>query len=142
MLQAKIGDRVTVHYTGRLMDGSVFDSTIGEDPLVFTLGQDDIIDGFEEGVMSMLVGEKKTITLPPDKAYGERNEDMIMIVPLSDMPSDLEMEVGDELEVTDDNGEQMLLIVAEMHEDSVVLDGNPPLAGETLIFDLELVRIN
>lgn len=142
MIQAKKGDKVSVHYTGKLVDGSVFDSTVGEDPLVFTLGEGDIIDGFEEGVLNMIVGEKKTITLPPEKAYGERDEENKMTVPLSDMPADLELEVGDELEVTDDDDEPMLVVVAELNEDSVTLDGNPQLAGETLIFDLELVSIN
>lgn len=142
MIQAKYGDKVTVHYTGKLVNGSVFDSTVDEDPLVFTLGEGDIIEGFEEGVLNMVVGEKKTIILPPEKAYGERDEEMKMTVPLADMPSDLDLAVGDELEVTDENDDLMLVIVAELNEESVTLDGNPPLAGETLIFDLELVSIN
>ena len=142
MLLAKIGDEVSVHYTGKLVDGTVFDSTVGEDPLVFTLGEGDIIDGFEEGVLNMTVGEKKTVTLPPEKAYGERDEEMVVKVPRTEMPSDLEFEVGDELEVTDEDDELMLVVVADMDEDSVTLDGNPPLAGQTLIFDLELIRIN
>ena len=142
MLLAKIGDEVSVHYTGKLVDGTVFDSTVGEDPLVFTLGEGDIIDGFEEGVLNMTVGEKKTVTLPPEKAYGERDEEMVVKVPRTEMPSDLEFEVGDELEVTDEDDELILVVVADMDEDSVTLDGNPPLAGQTLIFDLELIRIN
>lgn len=142
MLQAKMGDKVSVHYTGKLVDGSVFDSTVGEDPLEFTLGDSDIIDGFEEGVLNMVVGEKKTITLPPEKAYGERDDEMMISVPLSEMPADFELAIGDELEVTDENGELMVVVVADLDEESVTLDGNSPLAGETLIFELELVSVN
>lgn len=141
MTQAKNGDKVTVHYTGRLVDGSIFDSTVGEEPLVFTLGEGELIDGFEESVLDMSVGEKKTVTLAPEKAYGYRDEEMMIEVPLSEMPSDFEFEVGDELEVTDDDDEPMLVTVCQLSEDTVMLDGNPPLAGETLIFDLELLTI-
>lgn len=142
MAQAKNGDKVTVHYTGKLTDGSIFDSSMGEEPLIFTLGQDEVIDGFEEGVLGMTVGEKKTVNLAPEKAYGDRYEEMILEVPLSDMPAELELEVGDELEITDEDDEPMLVIVSALTESTVTLDGNAPLAGETLIFDLELVAIN
>lgn len=142
MAQAKNGDKVTVHYTGKLTDGSIFDSSMGEEPLVFTLGQDEVIDGFEEGVLGMTVGEKKTVSLAPEKAYGDRYEEMILEVPLSDMPAELELEVGDELEITDEDDEPMLVIVSALTDSTVTLDGNAPLAGETLIFDLELVAIN
>ncbi|OGR17821.1 MAG: peptidylprolyl isomerase [Desulfobacterales bacterium GWB2_56_26] len=142
MIQAKKGDKVTVHYTGKLADGSIFDSTVGEEPLVFTLGEGDIIDGFEEGVLSMIVGEKKTITLPPEKAYGERDEENVIEVPLSEMPADFDFEVGDELELTNEDDEPMLVVVSQLSDDTVTLDSNPPLAGQTLIFDLELVNIN
>ena len=142
MAQAKNGDKVTVHYTGKLTDGSIFDSSMGEEPLVFTLGQDEVIDGFEEGVLGMTVGEKKTVSLAPEKAYGDRYEEMILEVPLSDMPAELELEVGDELEITDEDDEPMLVIVSALTDSTVTLDGNAPLAGETLVFDLELVAIN
>ena len=142
MIQAKKGDKVTVHYTGKLADGSIFDSTVGEEPLVFTLGEGDIIDGFEEGVLSMIVGEKKTITLKPEKAYGERDEENVIEVPLSEMPADFDFEVGDELELTNEDDEPMLVVVSQLSDDTVTLDSNPPLAGQTLIFDLELVNIN
>ncbi len=141
MTQAKNGDQVTVHYTGKLVDGSIFDSTDGEEPLVFTLGEGELIDGFEEGVLNMTAGEKKTVTLAPDKAYGERYEDMVFEVPLSEMPDDFEIEVGDELEFTDEEDEPVLVTVCELSKDSVTFDGNAPLAGETLIFELELVAI-
>ncbi len=141
MTLAKIGDTVTVHYTGKLVDGSIFDSTEGEEPLVFTLGEGELIDGFEEGLLDMKAGEKRTITLSPEKAYGERYEDMVFDVPLTELPDDLEVEIGDELEFTDEEGEPVLVTVCEMSKESVTFDGNAPLAGETLIFDLELVAI-
>lgn len=141
MTKPKHGDQVSVHYTGKFADGSIFDSSVGEEPLVFTIGEGEIIDGFEEGVLSMSVGEKKTIIIEPEKAYGYRHDDMMIEVPLSEMPDELEFEVGDELELTDENDEPMLVIVDQLNEDSVVLDGNPPLAGETLTFEIELLAI-
>lgn len=141
MTKAKLGDKVSVHYTGRLADGSIFDSTVGEEPMVFTLGEDELIEGFEEGILNMSVGEKKTVVLAPDKAYGERDEEMLIEVPLTEMPADFEFAVGDELELTDEEDEPMVATVYQINEDSVILDGNPPLAGETLTFELELVAI-
>lgn len=141
MTQAKNGDKVSVHYTGTLADGSIFDSTEGEEPLVFTLGDGDIIEGFEESILNMSVGEKKTVTLAPEKAYGDRNEEMVMEVPLAEMPADLDLEVGDELELTDEDDQPMLVTVSQLSKDTVTLDGNPPLAGETLTFEVELVKI-
>jgi peptidylprolyl isomerase len=141
MIQAKIGDKVAVHYTGRLADGSIFDSSIGEDPLVFTLGDGDLIDGFEESVLGMSVGEKKTVTITPDKAYGEPHDDMVLEVPLSEMPDDLELNIGDELELTSEDDEPMIVIVSQLTDEFVTLDGNAPLAGETLTFELELLTI-
>jgi peptidylprolyl isomerase len=141
MIQAKIGDKVAVHYTGRLADGSIFDSSIGEDPLVFTLGDGDLIDGFEESVLGMSVGEKKIVTITPDKAYGEPHDDMVLEVPLSEMPDDLELNIGDELELTSEDDEPMIVIVSQLTDEFVTLDGNAPLAGETLTFELELLTI-
>jgi peptidylprolyl isomerase len=141
MTQAKKGDKVTVHYTGKLADGSIFDSSEGEEPLIFTIGDEELIEGFEEGVMGMAVGEKKTVTIAPDKAYGEPHDDMLLEVPLSEMPDDMELEVGDELELTNEEDEPMVVLVSQLNDKTVILDGNPPLAGETLTFDLELVAI-
>ena len=141
MTQAKKGDKVTVHYTGKLADGSIFDSSEGEEPLIFTIGDEELIEGFEEGVMGMAVGEKKTVTIAPDKAYGEPHDDMLLEVPLSEMPDDMELEVGDELELTNEEDEPTIVLVSQLNDKSVILDGNPPLAGETLTFDLELVTI-
>jgi peptidylprolyl isomerase len=141
MTLAKNGDTVTVHYTGTLADGSIFDSTAGEEPMVFTLGDGELIEGFEEAILNMSVGEKKTVTLAPEKAYGERDEEMVIEVPRTEMPADLDLEVGDELEVTDEDDEPMLVTVSQLSEETVTLDGNPPLAGETLTFEIELVAI-
>lgn len=141
MAQIKNGEKVSVHYTGKLADGSIFDSTAGEDPFVFTLGEDDLIDGFVGAIKTMSVGDKKSVTLSAEEAYGERHEDMVIEVPLSEMPDDLELKVGDELEVTDEEEEPLIVIVTEITDDTITLDGNPPLAGETLTFDLELVAI-
>ena len=141
MTQIQDGEKVSVHYTGKLADGSIFDSTAGEDPFVFTLGEDDLIDGFVQAIQTMSVGEKKTVTLGVEDAYGERHEDMVIEVPRSEMPDDLELQVGDELEVTDEEEEPMLVIVSELTEETVTLDGNPPLAGEALTFELELVAV-
>lgn len=142
MTQLNNGDKVSVHYTGKLNDGTVFDSTEGEEPFVFTLGEDDLIDGFVSAIKSMIVGEKKTVTIGVEDAYGLWHEDMVIEVPRSEMPADLELAVGDELEVTDEEEEPMLVMISEMTDETVTLDGNPPLAGQDLIFDLELVAIN
>lgn len=91
--------------------------------------------------MGMAVGEKKTVTIAPDKAYGEPHDDMLLEVPLSEMPDDMELEVGDELELTNEDDEPMVVLVSQLNDKTVILDGNPPLAGETLTFDLELVAI-
>jgi peptidylprolyl isomerase len=141
MTQIQSGDKVSVHYIGKLADGSIFDSTVGEDPFVFTLGEDDLIDGFVNAIQTMSVGDKKTVTLGVEEAYGEWHEDMVIEVPRSEMPADLELQVGDELEVEDEEEEPMLVMVSEMTDETVTLDGNPPLAGEALTFELELVAI-
>ncbi len=141
MTKAKTGDKVVIHYTGKLADGSIFDTTEGEEPLEFTIGEVDFIDGFIEAILEMSAGEKKTVTLTPEKAYGERSDEMIITLPLADIPEDMDLKVGDELELTGDDEEPFLVIVSELGEESVTLDSNPPLAGETLTFDLELVSI-
>ena len=141
MTQIQNGDKVSVHYIGKLADGSIFDSTVGEDPFVFTLGEDDLIDGFVNAIQTMSVGDKKTVTLGVEEAYGEWHEDMVIEVPRSEMPADLELQVGDELEVEDEEEEPMLVMVSEMTDETVTLDGNPPLAGEALTFELEVVAI-
>ncbi len=141
MGQAKQGDVIRVHYTGRLEDGTQFDSSMDSDPIEFTVGNGDLIAGFENGVVGMEVGEKKTITIPPDQAYGDRQDTLIAEINKSDFPSEITPEIGLPLQVQHPDGNQINVIIIEMTENTVTIDANPPLAGETLIFDLELVEI-
>ncbi|HXS35122.1 MAG TPA: peptidylprolyl isomerase [Flavipsychrobacter sp.] len=141
MQQAKKGDTVRVHYHGKLNDGSTFDSSEGREPLEFTVGSGQVIKGFDDALLDMGVGEKKTVNIPVDQAYGEYNEDMTMEYPLKDFPPDMKPEVGMELFMSDNSGNQFPVVVTEVLEDSVVLDANHPLAGEDLVFEIELVSI-
>lgn len=142
MAQAKSGDKVKVHYKGTLVDGSLFDTSEGHEPLEFELGSGQVIVGFDEAVTGMEPGEKKTVLIPVEKAYGEHNSDLVMTVPQEQVPPDLNPEVGMRLEVGGPGGEIMLVTVVETNDEHVILDANPPLAGEALNFDLELVSID
>lgn len=141
MTQAKKGDKVKVHYTGKLTDGTVFDSSDGRAPLEVVLGKGQVIAGFEEALTGMGPGEKKTVVIPVDKAYGVHDPQMVMEVPLEHVPADLKPEVGQRLEVGGTNGEVMMVVVKEISDSHIYLDANPPLAGQDLTFDLELVEI-
>jgi FKBP-type peptidyl-prolyl cis-trans isomerase 2 len=141
MQQVKTGDKVKVHYHGRLNDGQTFDNSEGREPLEFEVGGGMVIKGFDEGVKGMAVGDKKTINIPFDQAYGPRNPDMIIEMPKTRFPKDMELEVGMPLGMSDGQGQQFEVVVAEIKEDVVILDANHPLAGQDLIFDLELVEI-
>jgi len=141
MAQAKAGDTVHVHYTGRLNDGTVFDSSDGRDPLKFTLGSGQVIPGFDNAVINMSIGEKKTVEIPVDEAYGPSQDDLVMPVPRNQFPPDIIPEVGQQLQVGSPTGEMLVVTVTDVKEDIVTLDANPPLAGEDLTFDLELVAI-
>ncbi len=142
MSQAKKGDSVKIHYTGTLEDGTVFDSSAGRDPLAFTLGGGQVIVGFEEAVLGMIIGDKKKVTIPSHKAYGEKNEALVIEVPRDQVPPDLKPEVDQKLQMGGPNGELVVVTVVEVNEAVVILDANPPLAGKDLIFDLELVAIS
>ena len=141
MSQAKKGDSVKIHYTGTLEDGTVFDSSAGRDPLDFTLGGGQVIVGFEEAVLGMAIGDKKKVTIPSHKAYGEKNEELVIEVPRNQVPPDLNPEVDQKLQMGGPNGELVVVTVVAVTDEVVVLDANPPLAGKDLIFDLELVAI-
>ncbi len=141
MAQVKKGDKVKVHYHGKLTTGETFDSSEGREPLEFEVGSGMVIKGFDDGVTGMVVGEKKTITIPVENAYGAKNEGMLIDMPKDRFPEDMELEVGMPLVMSDPNGQQFQVVVAEIKEDSVTLDGNHPLAGKDLVFDLELVSI-
>ena len=141
MQQAKSGDKVKVHYHGKLTSGETFDSSEGRAPLEFEIGKGMVIKGFDDGVTGMSVGEKKTITIPFNEAYGPKNPEMIIDMPRNRFPKDMELEVGMALAMSDGQGQQFEVVVTQLKEDSVVLDANHPLAGKDLIFDLELVEI-
>jgi peptidylprolyl isomerase len=142
MQQVKTGDKVKVHYTGTLDDGSVFDSSVGRDPLEFEIGSGQVIRGFEEAVTGMKIGEKKTVLIPAENAYGQSQADLIMEVPLEQVPADLKPEIGMRLEVGGADGQVLRVTVAEITDKVVILDANPPLAGQDLTFALELVSVN
>jgi len=141
MQQVKTGDKVKVHYHGRLVNGETFDSSEGRQPLEFEVGSGMVIKGFDDGVTGMKVGEKKTINIPAENAYGEKNADMIIDYPKAQFPENIELEVGTPLVMSSASGQQFQVKIAEVKEDVVILDANHPLAGEELIFDLELVEI-
>jgi len=141
MQKVKSGDKVKVHYHGRLNNGETFDKSEGREPLEFEVGSGMVIKGFDDGVTGMSVGEKKTITIPFNEAYGPKNPEMIIDMPRNRFPKDMELEVGMALAMSDGQGQQFEVVVTQLKEDSVVLDANHPLAGKDLIFDLELVEI-
>ncbi|MCF7982995.1 MAG: peptidylprolyl isomerase [Thiohalocapsa sp.] len=141
MSEAKSGDFVKVHYTGSLSDGTQFDSSQGQEPLAFTLGEGNMIPGFEQAVMGMSQGDKKTITIPCGEAYGERNEDMKQVVPRSVIPDEIDLVEGMVLHAEGPDGQTVRFTVAGFDEQQVQIDGNHPLAGHDLTFDLELVEI-
>ena len=141
MSQVKENNTVKVNYTGKLSDGQVFDSSEGKEPLEFTLGQGQLIPGFEEGLIDMKLKEKKTITITTEQAYGEVDSDLILEVNKSKLPKDMTPEVGMGLVSKSPDGQETNLVVVEVKEESIVIDGNHPLAGKELIFDLEIVGI-
>ncbi|HSB92058.1 MAG TPA: peptidylprolyl isomerase [Flavitalea sp.] len=141
MGQVKTGDTVKVHYHGRLTDGTTFDSSEGREPLEFKVGSGQVIKGFDDGVTGMEVGEKKTINIPVDQAYGAKNEEMVVNFPRTNFPEDLNPEVGMQLNMTNGSGQVIPVVIVEVGEEEVILDANHPLAGQDLIFDLELVSI-
>jgi len=141
MSKAKQGDTVKVHYTGTLKDGTVFDSSAGRSPLEFTLGEKRVIPGFERAVNDMSVGDKKTETIPADEAYGPRREELLIEIERAQLPENINPEVGLQLQMTTTDGQQVPVTITEVKEDAVRLDANHPLAGEDLIFELELVEI-
>ena len=141
MSQAKSGDTVKIHYTGTLDDGTQFDSSAGRDPLQFTVGSGQVIPGFDQAVEGMAVGDKKTVNIEPEQAYGPRHEQMIQEVPKSALPDGLEPEVGMGLQAQGPDGRALQLTVTAVGDDTITVDGNHPLAGKALNFDIELVHI-
>ncbi len=142
MQQVKKGDTIKVHYHGKLVDGTTFDSSEGREPLEFEVGSGMVIPGFDEGVTGMAVGDKKTVQIPAEEAYGPKQEDMIMEFPREKFPADMVPEVGMQLNMNNGQGQSFPVVIVEVQETVVILDANHPLAGQDLIFDLELVEIN
>jgi len=141
MSQVKENNTVKVNYTGKLVDGQVFDSSEGKEPLEITLGQGQLIPGFEKGLIDMKLNEKKTITIAKDEAYGDVNDALIQEVKKEQLPQDMAPEVGMGLVSKTPDGQEINLLVVEVKEESIVVDGNHPLAGKDLVFDLEVLEI-
>lgn len=141
MQQVQKGDKVNVHYHGKLTDGSTFDSSEGREPLSFTAGEGQVIKGFDNAVLDMKAGDKKTVNIPVADAYGHRNEDMVMEYPITEFPADMKPELGMELQMGDDSGNVFPVVIVEVGDETVVLDANHPLAGQDLVFEIELVSI-
>lgn len=141
MFKADTGDTVKVNYTGKLTDGTVFDSSEGKDPLHFIVGRQEVISGFDKAVIGMVVGEQKTIAIPFSEAYGPHHQKLVEKVDRSLLPDGLELVVGGQLQVTREDGEIMYFFINELTDESVTLDANHPLAGKDLTFDIEMLDI-
>jgi peptidylprolyl isomerase len=139
--KAKNGDTVKVHYTGKLNDGSVFDSSENREPLEFQLGSGQLIPGFEKAVNGMTVGDSTTVTIPANEAYGEVNEELILSVEKDRLPADIQPEVGMQLQVQQPNGQPVPVVISDVTGSIVKLDANHPLAGKDLTFFIEVVEI-
>ena len=141
MTQARSGDQVKVHYTGKLTDGTEFDSSANREPLAFTLGEGQLIPGFEQAVLGMTLGESKPTTIPADQAYGPHQPERLMGLERHHLPPDMQPEIGQHLHMTRQDGSEVTVIVAAVSEAGVTLDANHPLAGQDLIFEITLVEL-
>ena len=139
--QAKNGNTVQVHYTGTLSDGTIFDTSVGREPLEFTLGEGQMIPGFEQAVLGMEIGESKTVTIPANDAYGPRRDDLTLVVDREELPTDLNPEVGQQLQITVEGGGTGVVTVTDVSDTTITIDANHPLAGQELTFEIELLRI-
>ena len=139
--QAKDGNTVKVHYTGSLEDGTVFDTSLEREPLEFTLGQGQLIPGFEQAVIGMKIGESKTVTIPAEQAYGPYNNELISVIDRDNLPEGLDPEVGQQLQGQQPDGQNIIATVIEVSETSITVDANHHLAGKDLTFEIELIEI-
>ena len=138
--EIKHGDTISVNYTGTLESGEVFDSSEGNPPLKFTVGAGQLIKGFDDTVVGMKKGDKKNVTITPENAYGERRDDHVVDFPRANIPEDMEMKVGTVVQLSDESGRAFPAVVTEINNDAVKMDVNHPLAGKTLIFDVEIAE--
>ncbi len=141
MAQVKTGDVVRVHYTGKLVTGETFDSSESREPLEFTVGAGMMIKGFDAAMPGMAIGEKKTVNIPAADAYGEKDPTAIIEYPKENVPEDMKLEPGMQLTLSNQEGQPFPVVVVEVKEEVIVLDANHFLAGQELIFDIELVEI-
>lgn len=138
---AKAGDKLRIHYTGRLDDGSVFDTSEQRDPLELTMGSGEIIPGLDQGMVGMMVGETRQISVPPEEAYGPRDDARVQEVPLETVPDNIPTEPGTRLNVQTQGGQTIEVVVSGKSDTHLELDANHPLAGETLNFEVTLIEI-
>lgn len=141
MAKAQEGDLVRVHYTGKLEDGTVFDTSEDREPLEFKIGEQKVIPGFEQAVAGMEPGEKKTVELTPEQAYGPHREDMVMEMDRDEVPDNVDPEVGQQLQLRLQSGQTVPVLITDISDGSVTIDANHPLAGKTLVFEIELVDV-
>ena len=141
MAQARQGDTVRIHYTGKLDDGTVFDSSFEREPLQFTIGDEKVIEDFEQAAIGLNPGELKSIRVPADRAYGPHREELLIEIEAERLPSHLTPFVGQLLQIRDEDGEVVPVTVCDISESSVTLDANHPLAGQDLSFDIQLVEV-
>ena len=141
LAMAKDGNTVKVHYTGKLDDGTIFDTSVEREPLEFTIGAGQMIPGFEGAVRGMQVGQVKTVTIPAEEAYGPHNEDMVLVVERDKLPENMNPVVGQRLEKQQENGNMAVLVVIDFSDTTITLDANHHLAGKALTFEIELLEI-
>ena len=136
------GSRVKVHYTGKLEDGTMFDSSVGGEPLEFTIGKGQVIKGLEDAIIGMSIGDNKNITINPENGYGSRRDELILEIDRDKMPENIELQVGNRLSAKNDDNTRINMVIVEVTENIVTLDANHPLADKILIFDIELIDVD
>lgn len=142
MTKAQMGSKVSVKYTGKLSDGSIFDSTDDGEYFKFTLGEDEVIPGFQDGILGMAVGEKKTLNIPVEEAYGQSSEELIFSIDREEIETDGQLQVGDLLELPMKDGQSLFANIIEINDTEITIDANHELAGKDLIFEVELMSID
>lgn len=142
MRQVENGNSIKIHFTGKFENGEIFDTSLDGQPMAFRVGKGDVMPGLEEGVVGMVVGDTKTIEILPHKGFGDRRPDLIVEILKRLLPDTMKPEIGQQLQVSHSGGEAIIVTIIDQTEDTVTLDGNHPLAGQTLLFDVELVEIS